>query len=62
MLVHRQLRIGAVTVDGLDLNLSRLADGRVNWSLGPEGSGSAPPSPAKTLSGEPAAAAFTSRR
>jgi len=33
LLTRREVQIGTVTVDGLDVNLTRLEDGRVNWEF-----------------------------
>lgn len=53
LLTRRQLEIGVVTLEGLDVSLTRLADGRVNWLLepAPQGSGAAAPADADTAAG-----------
>ncbi len=53
LLVHRQLSIGAVTIDGLDVDLMRSTDGRGNWLLEPSNAApaAAPPPAAGALRG-----------
>lgn len=51
-LLHKQLQIGHVQVDGLDLRLMTNAQGQGNWQMSTSATPAAPPSGASASSGE----------